>query len=613
VTRKPRRAEPFDGKAFARRLATGPGVYVMRDESGKALYVGKAADLRKRVASYFDARPKGERIMRMVAQIHAIEVALTRSEGEALLLENEWIKAQRPRYNILLRDDKSYPWIAMGMDHPFPRISFHRGRRDKGSVYLGPYPSAGSVRASINLIQKIFRVRNCEDSYFAHRTRPCLQYQIKRCTAPCVGLASEEAYRAQVDDALLFLKGQSQKVIVRLIERMERAAARQEYERAAEYRDQINTLKKMQSQQFVSSGGGDTDILGLALQARRACVQVVSFRGGRNLGQRSYFPVHAEGFDAGEILQAFLGQYYRERMPPASLVVSHDFEQRQLFEEVFSGRAGRKVTIQPRPRGERRQWLELALRNAANALAMSLAGDARLDRQFADLQDLLGLEEIPRTLECFDISHTAGNETVGSCVVFDHEGPVKSGYRRYILRDIKPGDDYGAMRQVLERRYRLAGAGEGDGEQDLPGLVIVDGGKGQLAQAAAVLGELGLEELPLLAVAKGKARRAGYEQWILPDTGAVLQPGPESPASHLVQQVRDEAHRFAITGHRGRRQKQAVKSALEEIPGVGAGRRRALLSHFGGMQGVRQAGVEELLSVPGISQSLAQRIFDALH
>jgi excinuclease ABC subunit C len=599
----------FDGKGAARRLATGPGVYVMRDENDKALYVGKAANLRKRVASYFDARPKGDRIMRMVAQIRSIEVGLTRSEGEALLLENEWIKSLRPRYNILLRDDKSYPWIEMTMDHEFPRIAFHRGKRRKGSVFLGPYPSAGSVRSSINLIQKTFRVRNCEDSYFAHRRRPCLQYQIKRCTAPCVGLVEPADYGEQVDDALLFLKGQSQKVITRLITRMENASGRLDFEQAASFRDQINTLKQMQSQQFVSSGGGDVDIIALAVQERRACVQVVSFRGGRNIGQRSHFPVHVDGFAPDEILQAFMGQYFRERMPPRDLIVSHDFEQLALFTEVFSERAERRVLIQPRPRGERRQWLEMASRNAGNALAMSLAGDARQAARFDDLQTLLDIDEVLASMECFDISHTTGNETVGSCVVFDREGPVKSGYRRFNLRDITPGDDYAAMHQVLERRYRKLAQGEGE----TPGLIIVDGGKGQLKQAVEVLTDLGLTEIPVLAVAKGQGRRSGYEQWFLPGRAAPLEPGPEAPASHLVQQIRDEAHRFAITGHRGRRQKAAVQSVLEEIPGVGSGRRRSLLTHFGGIKGVRKAGVEELASVPGISQQMAKRIFDALH
>jgi excinuclease ABC subunit C len=599
----------FDGRAAASKLPTGPGVYLMRAGDGSVLYVGKALNLRKRVASYFDARPKTDRIMRMVARIREIEVSLTRSEGEALLLENEWIKSFQPRYNVLLRDDKSYPWLMLTMDHEFPRIAFHRGARSRGKVYLGPYPSAGSVRESINLIQKIFRIRNCEDSYYAYRNRPCLQYQIRRCTAPCVGRVSQADYAQQVEDALLYLRGNSQKVIARLIARMEQAAATQQYEQAAGLRDQISALKKMQARQFISASSGDLDIIAVARLAGSACAQVVSFRGGRNIGQRSHFPVQAEGHEDREVLQAFIGQYYRERPPPAQLVVSHEPPARELYEAVFSERAGRRVVIQARPRGGRREWLQLTCRNALNALQLKLAGSARLDAQLAELQEMLQLEALPDSIECFDISHLSGGQTVGACVAFDADGPVKSRYRRYNLRGIKPGDDYAAMEQVLRRRYRKAAEGEGA----VPDLVLIDGGRGQLKRARAVLDDYGLHGMALIGIAKGAGRRAGHEQWVLPEPAQSLYPGPETPASHLVQRIRDEAHRFAITGHRGRRQKSAVRSILEEIPGVGAGRRRALLTHFGGLKGVRAAGVEELASVPGISRQLAMRIFEALH
>lgn len=609
----------FDGKAYARRLTTGPGVYLMRASDGAVLYVGKAANLRKRVASYFDARPKGSRIMRMIGLIDSIEVALTRTEGEALLLENEWIKSHMPRYNVLLRDDKSYPWLMLTTDHLFPRIAFHRGRRQPRRTYLGPYPSAGSVRESINLIQKTFRVRNCEDSYFSNRSRPCLQYQIKRCTAPCVDLVSAEDYATQVEDALLFLRGQSQKVITRLISRMEQAAEQLQFEQAAIFRDQINTLKGMQSQQFVSAGRGDVDIIALETQQRSACVQLMSFRGGRNLGQRAYYPVHVAGHEDNDILQAFMGQYYRERLPPADLILSHRLPEQGLFEAVFSERAERRVRIQSAPRGERRQWLELCKRSAKNALSMHLASDARLRQQMVQLRDLLGLPDLPEQIECFDISHTSGNQTVGSCVVFNQQGPAKSLYRRFNVKNITPGDDYAAMHQVLQRRYRPLAEGQGQ----RPSLIVVDGGKGQLTQALDVLEELGLADIPLMGVAKGPARRAGMEEWIQAvasqGTGRSahrfksMHPGPEAPASHLIQQLRDEAHRFAITGHRGRRQKAVVQSSLEEIAGIGASRRRALLTHFGGLNGVKKAGVEELSSVPGISTALAQKIYDSLH
>ncbi len=602
-------AKGFDGKKYARRLPQRPGVYLMRAVDGSALYVGKAANLRKRVSSYFDARPKIERIMRMTARIDSMEISLTRSEAEALLLENEWIKSLKPRYNVLLRDDKSYPWVMLSMDHDFPRIAFHRGAQDKGREYLGPYPSASSVRESINLIQKLFRLRNCEDSYFSHRRRPCLQYQIKRCTAPCVGKISVPAYARQVEDAGLFLNGHSQKVITRLIARMEEAAGGQHYEQAAQFRDQINHLKQMQAQQFVSVGNGDLDIIGLARLNRTCAIEVVSVRGGRSLGKRDYFPSQSEGHPEADILSAFLGQYYRERKPPPELIISHQLEQQTLFEKVFSERCGRRVRLQAHPRSRRRQWLQMAVTNALTALQMRTTESSRIGHQFEELAGLLQLEAVPESIECFDVSHTSGHKTVASCVVFGHEGPLKSHYRRYNLKGFEPGDDYAAMREVLGRRYRKL---QEKGSR-LPDLVIVDGGRGQLNIALDVLAECGLTSLPLLGIAKGPSRRAGFEEWVLPVAPHSLRPGPVSPASHLVQQVRDEAHRFAITGHRQRRQKAVVHSVLEDIPGVGARRRRSLLSHFGGLQGVRKAGIDELTGIPGISRQLAARIYKALH
>ena len=601
--------QAFDGKAFAARLPTRPGVYLMKDAAGQALYVGKARNLRKRVASYFDARPKIDRIMLMVARIRDIEVSLTRTEGEALLLENEWIKSLKPRYNVLLRDDKSYPWIMLTTDHPFPRIAFHRGARDAKKRYFGPYPSASSVRESINLIQKLFRIRNCEDSYFAHRNRPCLQYQIRRCTAPCVGRVDEAHYAEQINDATLFLQGQNNKVMTRLIRRMEDAANGLDYETAAVYRDQINALKQMQAQQFISGRQRDIDFVALAREPGATCIEVLSIRGGRNLGQRNHFPAQAEDYETAEVMEAFLGQYYSERQPPAQIVISEAIGNADLLGAVFAEKTGHKVSIQSQPRGERRQVLQRALGNARQALLLRLASRANMASQFEELANLLGLDDPPGSIDCFDISHTAGNQTVGACVVFDQEGPVKSRYRRYNLKGITPGDDYAAMQQVLTRRYGRTRAEDGA----LPDLILIDGGKGQLARATDVLAEFGLTGIPVLGIAKGPARRAGHEEWISGPPWRSFSPGPQSPASHLVQQVRDEAHRFAITGHRGRRQKAATRSTLEEIPGIGARRRRALLNHFGGIQGVRKAGIEELSSVPGISRVLAEQIFRALH
>lgn len=599
----------FNGKARARKLPTGPGVYVMRDEQGKPLYVGKAANLRKRVASYFDARPKVDRIMRMVGQIRDIEVGLTHSEGEALLLENEWIKSLKPRYNVLLRDDKSYPWLMLTADHDFPRIAFHRGGHTNGRRYFGPYPSARSVRESINLMQKIFRIRNCEDSYFSHRTRPCLQHQIKRCTAPCVGLVSADEYARQIDDAVLYLNGKGHRVIDRLVGRMEHAAETQNYEQAALFRDQINTLKSMQSAQWLPGRDGDLDFIALAREGRHACVLVVSFRGHRNIGQRSFFPTQAEGFDDPEIMQAFLGQYFTKRLAPPQIVINQDIRS-ELLEEVLSERAGRRVRIQSKPRSERRQWLRLTEKNARHALETQLAGGARSEAQLNRLAERLGLDTAPSSIECFDISHFSGGQTVGACVAFDRNGPVKSRYRRYTINDVTRGDDYAAMAQALRRRYRKTA--DGEDMATVPDLILIDGGIGQVRKAQEVLDEYGLVDQPLLGVSKGRARRAGYEEWVLAD-GTRFVPGPECPEAHLVQQVRDEAHRFAITGHRGQRQKRSVRSSLEEIPGVGASRRRALLTQLGGIKGVRAASAEQLASVPGISQALAKRIFRALH
>ena len=602
------KSDEFDGKSFSAGLPTRPGVYVMRDAGGKTLYVGKARNLRKRVATYFDSRPKIDRIMRMVAQIAAIEVSLTRTEGEALLLENEWIKSLKPRYNVLLRDDKSYPWIVLTTDHEYPAIAFHRGARLPKREYFGPFPSASSTRESINLIQKLFRIRNCSDSYFAHRRRPCLQYQIRRCSAPCVNYVTEPDYQAQIEDARLFLQGKSQSVIERLIARMETAAGRQDYEMAAMYRDQINALKQVQAQQFVSEGRGDIDFVAAAVGTGGSCVQVVTFRGGRNLGQRSFLPSQSEGRSEPEIIEAFFGLYYRDRQPPAQIVVSHAFEGRELMEEVFSQSAGKRVSIQPHPRGDRRKMIELTAQNARQSLQLALASRSTAGAQLESMAETLNLEDRPGNIECFDISHTAGNLTVGACVVFDGDGPVKSRYRRYNLRDITPGDDYAALHQVLLRRYsRLSEEGAG-----LPDLIMIDGGKGQLKQAVDVLAELGITGIPLVAIAKGASRRPGYEDWIMPG-GKVIHPGPESPASHLAQAIRDEAHRFAITGHKGRRGKATLKSSLEEIPGIGPKRRRALLTHFGGLQGVRKAGVEELSSVPGFDEKLAREVYRALH
>ena len=602
-------APEFDGATFAKRLNTSPGVYLMRDEKGKSLYVGKAKNLRKRVASYFDKRPKNTRTMSMVEKIRDIEVSLTRTEGEALLLENEWIKSLKPRYNILLRDDKSYPYISLSTRDEYPRISFHRGAQRGGGRFFGPFPSAASVRESIGLIQKLFRVRTCEDSIFQHRSRPCLQHQIKRCTAPCVGKVDQAAYGEDVRDAVLFLEGKNDNIIQRLVKRMETAAAAKEYERAADLRDQVQLLRQIQARQFVSDADGDADIIAVASSGTTSVVQMVSFRGGRNLGQRSFFPANSKGESHADILQAFLGQYYQGKVPPPILILSDNPPERELFGEVLSRLAGRKVRLIFRPRGSRAQWLKLAKSNAENAIRLHQAARSTIMEQLDSLAGLLKLPETPEYIECFDISHSSGKQTVGSCVVFSQNGPQNSLYRRFNLKNITPGDDYAAMRQVLQRRYQRLVAEHAI----LPDLIIVDGGKGQLRQAIEVINELGISEIPVLGIAKGPGRRAGYEEWVLPTAPFRLNPPPDSSAAHLVQQIRDEAHRFAITGHRSRRQKVSVRSGLESLPGIGSKRRRSLLQHFGGLQGVKKAGVEELAGVPGISRKLAEKIYLALH
>ncbi|TVQ36932.1 MAG: excinuclease ABC subunit UvrC [Wenzhouxiangella sp.] len=597
----------FDGRAFARSLSSGPGVYLMRDDRGQVLYVGKARNLKRRVGSYFDRRDKGSRINLMVRKIAAMEVSLTRTEAEALLLENEWIKAHRPRFNINLRDDKSYPWIKLDTDHAFPRIGFYRGSRKQAGQYFGPFPSAGAVRESLNQIYRLLGLRQCRDSVFANRNRPCLQYQINRCSAPCVGYVSEADYARDVKAAVEFLKGRDEAVIELLGERMQAASSSLEFEKAAQLRDQIQSLQRVRASQYVADGAEDLDVIGLCTASGQAAVQVVSFRHGRNVGGRCFFPANLpESVDDGEIMGAFLGQYYAERIPPAALILSCAPAQPGLWKEALARRRGARVHLGWRVRGQRAKWLQMALTNAEDALRRRLGDRDQVGRGLAELTALLKLDSVPERLECFDISHISGTETVGSCVVFGTDGACKSLYRQYNIEGIEPGDDYAAMAQALRRRYkRLAEEGA-----ELPDLLVIDGGKGQVNRAAEVLEELGLDAIPIMGVAKGPARRAGHETFIL--NGFEVKPGPHHPASHLIQQIRDEAHRFAIQAHRRRRQKRAQASPLEQIAGVGPQRRQRLLKHFGGLQGILKASSEELARVPGISANLAERIVEQL-
>ncbi len=599
---------PFDGKVFVSTLTGAPGVYRMFNAGGELLYVGKAGNLKKRVGSYF-LKPRLEpRIAAMIAQIASIETTVTRTEGEALLLEAQLIKSLKPRYNILLRDDKSYPYIHLTAGD-FPRLAFHRGARTAAGQYFGPFPSAGAVREVLDLIQKLFRIRNCEDSYFKNRSRPCLQYQIGRCTGPCVGLISVADYAENVRHATMFLEGRGGTMMDELLATMERASADLAFERAAQIRDQIAALKRVQAHHYVQGANADMDVIACAIRDGIACVSVLFFRNGISLGSRDFFPRLAVEADEATIISSFIAQYYLERPVPAELIVSHGPEDAAPLAEALGERMARTVEIKASVRGDRARFRDLAQRNADAALTSRLASRQTLLSRFEALRDLLELDETPQRIECFDISHTMGEATVASCVVFGPEGPEKSQYRRFNIAGITPGDDYAAMRQALERRYKRIQAGEGH----LPDLLLIDGGKGQVQQAIDVLNELGVEGVPIVGVAKGEARRAGDETLILGRSGRTLWPGPESLASHLIQAVRDEAHRFAITGHRARREKAREASSLEDIAGIGARRRSALLRYFGGLTGLSKAGVEELMQVKGISRELADRIYATFH
>ncbi len=605
---RPRDDASFDGRAYARDLTAAPGVYRMYASDDSLLYVGKAASLKKRVASYF-TKALATRTASMVAQIARMDVTVTRTPSEALLLENQLIKSLKPRYNVLLRDDKSYPNVLLTREM-WPRIAFHRGPRAVPGRYFGPYPSVLAVRETLNLMQKIFRLRNCEDSVFRNRSRPCLQHQIGRCSAPCVGLVSAQDYNESVRRAGLFLDGRSDELTAELAQAMEDASAALAFERAAALRDQVAAIRKLQASQYVDGQAADLDVIACAVQGTHACVVLLAFRDGRNLGTRSFLPKTNGADSAEEVLAAFVSQYYAEQPPPREIVLDRDIADREWVEEALIAAAGRKVQIKTSVRGERAGYLDLVRRNAELTLAGELGSQAAQRARVESLRDMLGLDEPPQRIECFDISHTMGEATVASCVVFDGNGPVRAQYRRYNIEGITPGDDYAAMHQALSRRFRKAA--EGDPEAVVPDVLLIDGGAGQVAQAQAALAELGVAGQYIVGVAKGEARRPGDETLLLPD-GRELRPGAASPGLQLIQQVRDEAHRFAITGHRGRRQKARAVSRLEDIPGIGPRRRANLLRHFGGLGGLKAAGIEEIARVEGVNAALAERIYLTLH
>jgi len=598
----------FDPKPILKTLPNLPGVYRMMNDQDEVIYVGKAKDLKKRVSSYFNKNLPSPRTRMMVSHVVKIETTVTRSESEALLLENNLIKSFMPRYNVLFRDDKSYPYITLSGD-AYPRLAFHRGTQRKGSAYFGPFPNTNSVRESIQLLQKVFRLRTCENTVFANRSRPCLLYQIERCTGPCVNYISEENYRHDVNQAMLFLQGREQQVVDELAEQMMTAAEDQNYELAAVYRDRMQSLRQVQAKQFVSDFNlSDADVIACAEAQGQHCVNLVMIRGGRQLGDKSFFPKNSDGCEVEALLEAFLEQYYVAQNLPPVIIVGVPIETTAL-EEVFSELAGRKVRINTNPISDKRVWLKMAQTNAELALQQRALQQVNQQARLIALREALDLSDSTERIECFDISHTMGEATVASCVVFDKGAMQNSEYRRYNIMGITPGDDYAAMRDALTRRYKKIAAGEGK----VPDLIFIDGGKGQLGVAVEVMREVGLPDILLVGIAKGEERKPGLEQMFFADRETPVGLKKDNPGLHLLQQIRDEAHRFAITGHRARRGKARMHSSLQDIAGIGVKRRQKILTHFGGLDGVKNASVDELAQVEGVSQMLAEKIYQELH
>jgi len=599
----------FDSKSLLSGLDDSPGVYQMLNGAGEPIYVGKARSLKKRVASYFRAGGLPPKTQAMMRHVTNVEVIRTHTESEALLLENNLIKKHRPRYNVVLRDDKSYPYIHLDDSTEFPRLGFYRGNRSQPGRYFGPYASAGAVREVLAQLQKIFPVRQCEDTFYRTRSRPCLQYQIDRCTAPCAGYVDADRYRRDVEQAVLFLEGKNDNLHQYLSEAMEKASAQQDFESAAMYRDRIRSLSRIQETQSIDNGGGDWDVIALAMENGAACVDVTFVRAGRHSGSKAFYPRIGLETPPADVMSAFLGQFYLDKPVPPQILVRPAPRHVALMERMLSDREGRKVRLQARPRSRRARLLDGATDNARHRLARHMSEQASQVDKRESLQHMLGLEAVPQRMECLDVSHTRGEAAVVSCVVFDEEGPASADYRRYNVKPGASGDDYGALREALTRRYEKLK----DGGGRIPDLLIVDGGKGQLAVAESVLEELQVDGVAVLAVAKGPTRKAGFEKLYLSGSGRAVYPRAHSPGLHLIQQIRDEAHRFAITGHRRRRAKTRVTSSLQQIPGVGEKRRQALLRHLGGLQEVQRAGVDDLSRVPGISVDLARRIYSHFH
>ncbi len=600
-------------KSFLSHVTHQPGVYQMLDDKGRIIYIGKARDLKKRLTSYFSSTQKDVKTHALMQHVKNIDITVTHTENEALLLECNLIKKHRPHYNVIFRDDKSYPYILITHDAPYPRIGFYRGNKKEAGQYFGPFPHAKAVREAINLVEKLFKLRNCSNSFFANRKRPCMQYQIGRCTGPCVGLVSPEEYKQQVRHAILFLQGKNDQVITELTRQMENASSQLHFETAAELRDQIAKLREVQARQYVSAEQGDADVIGLVLRAGIACIQLLIVRGGRILGSRAYFPNVPLGALQEEILTSFITQHYLSVNHsaddiPKEIILASALPEQDWLANVLRDQAKHKIIFSTNVRGERKKWLEMAINSATQSVATQLINKANFQERFTALQELLPEATSLNWIECFDISHTMGEATVGSCVVFNREGPVKNSYRRFNISGITPGDDIAAMHQALIRRYKRLQAETGE----YPDILLIDGGIPQLNAAQKALIELHINSIFLIGVAKGVTRKPGFETLHFIDHSPIHL-ASDSLALHLIQQIRDEAHRFAITGHRSQRDKKRVTSWLETIHGIGAKRRRELLNYFGGLQALQRASLEELAKVPGINQALAQRIFAAIH
>ena len=603
-------AVEFDSEAVLKLLPTRPGVYQMKDAKGHVLYVGKARNLKVRVTSYFRAAGLASKTIALISKVADIHTIVTTSETEALLLEQNLIKEEKPPYNVVLRDDKSYPFIRV-TNHKHPRLSLHRGPKRGGGRYFGPYPSAGAVRESINILQKLFGIRPCEDGFYKNRSRPCLQHQIGRCTAPCVGAIPTTEYREEVELAVKFLEGKSGAVIADFREKMDGASKNLDFEKAATYRDQIKQLRRIQEDQYVTASSGDVDIFGIAVAHGYACVDCLFVRAGQILGHRTWYPKNQLDVDMSDLLSAFLSQYYlggSDRELPKQVLISENIAGISVLSDALSLRAGRRVEVTSRVRSQRARWVEMAKQNAVFSVGSMAAEKKNIFSRFVELQEALGLEDLPQRLECFDVSHSSGEAAVASCVVFDTKGPLKSEYRRFNIDGIVGGDDYGALEQALRRRYQRIKSGEGV----LPNVLIVDGGKGQVGRAAQVLSDLQIHGVVLMGIAKGPSRKAGRESFIVQGLSQ-FDSAQNRGATLLLQHIRDESHRFAIAGHRGRRQRVRRRSELDDIPGIGPKRKRELLIHFGSIAAIKGVSPREIAKVTGISFKLANEIYGALH